>query len=194
MCHVAEFDGAVARVGVKQAWYERVTQDLPKIAAAFQATFNREIKVNLEIANSAPPANSNSSVVTTAVQQQQNIPPAQVARQTAPQAVPQAAQPAASSPPPAIRTQPPQTSTPTTQRQPAAVAKNAAPPQTAPTPTQPTAIAQNPEMDEVMKAAKRLADALDGEIIELGEENTEISDESIDSPELEVPEEDDVEF
>ena len=195
MCHVAEFDGAVARVGVKQAWYERVKQDQPKITAAFQATFNSEIKVNLEIANSAPPANSNSSVATTAaVQQQQNIPPAQVARQTVPQAVPQAAQPAPSSPPPATRTHPPQTSTPTIQRQPAAVAKNAAPPQTAPTPPQPTAIAQNPEMDEVMKAAKRLADALDGEIIELSEENTEISDESIDSPELEVPEEDDVEF
>ncbi|BAY83291.1 DNA polymerase III subunit gamma/tau [Calothrix parasitica NIES-267] len=191
MCHVADFDGAVARVGVKQAWYERVKQDQPKIAAAFQVTFNSEIKVNLEIANSAPPANSNSSAATTAVQQQQNIPPAQVARQTAPQAVPQvapqAAQPAPSSPPP-------QTSTPRTQPQPAAVKHTAPPAQAPPRPPQPTAIAENPEMDEVMKAARRLADALDGEIIELSEENTEISDESIDSPELEVPEEDDVEF
>ena len=43
MCHVADFDGAVARVGVKQAWYERVKQDQSKIAAAFQVTFYREI-------------------------------------------------------------------------------------------------------------------------------------------------------
>ncbi len=45
-----------------------------------------------------------------------------------------------------------------------------------------------------MKAAQRLADALDGEIIELGEENTEISDEPIGSSELEEIDNDDVEF
>ena len=43
-----------------------------------------------------------------------------------------------------------------------------------------------------MYAAQRLADALDGEIIQ-NEENTEISDEPIDSSELEEIE-DDVEF
>ncbi|MEL6458988.1 MAG: DNA polymerase III subunit gamma/tau [Cyanobacteria bacterium J06621_15] len=195
MCHVAEFDGSVAQVGVKQAWYERVKQDQSKIADAFRVTFNCEIKVNLEVANSAPSAKSNSSVATTAIQQQHNIPPAQTTQQTAPQTI-QAPPPArpAPSPPPA-RTQPPQTSTPTSQSQQAVIAKNTAPPtQATPAPPQPVAMAENLEMDEVMKAAKRLADALDGEIIQLSEENTEISDESIDSPELEVPEEDDVEF
>ena len=45
-----------------------------------------------------------------------------------------------------------------------------------------------------MKAAQRLAQALDGEIIQLSEDNTEISDESIDSSELEEIEENDIEF
>jgi len=200
MCHVVEFDGSVARVAVKQAWYERVKQDQPKISDAFQATFGREIKVNLEIANAASSASSNSSVATSTVQQQQNVAPTQTTRQpapkTAPETAPQASPHPAPSPLPPPPTpekiQPPQTSTPATQ--PKVAAKNTVTPhQTAPTPPQATAIAENPEMDEVMKAARRLADALDGEIIQLSEENTEISDESIDSSELEELE-DDVEF
>ncbi|MEM1393533.1 MAG: DNA polymerase III subunit gamma/tau, partial [Cyanobacteria bacterium P01_H01_bin.150] len=186
MCHIVEFDGSVARVAAKQAWYERVKQDYSKIATAFQVTFSSEIKVNLEIANAASSANSNSSVATPTVQQQKNV----TATQTAPQTAPQ---PAPSPVPTPTKTEPPQTSTPTTQRT-VAAKKTVSPPQKVPTPPQPIAIAENPEMDEVMKAARRLADALDGEIIQLSEENTEISDESIDSPELEEPDEEDIEF
>ncbi|NJL78772.1 MAG: hypothetical protein HC917_07785 [Richelia sp. SM2_1_7] len=53
---------------------------------------------------------------------------------------------------------------------------------------------EDPEIDLIMNAARRLAQALDGEIIPLNEEPTEISDELADSSELEELDEDDVEF
>jgi len=51
MCYLIDFAGAVARIGVKAAWYDKVKSDLPMITAAFQQTFNREIQVTLERGN-----------------------------------------------------------------------------------------------------------------------------------------------
>ena len=179
MCHIVEFNDSVARVAVKEKWYDKVKEEKSKIKTAFQVTFNSDIEVNLEIAN------SNSSTATPTVQQQQNVTPTQAAPQPAPQPLP--------SPTPE-KTQPPSSSTPAVQ--PAATVKNttAPPPQTTRVHAQPTPIAEDPQASELMKAARRLAQALDGEIIELNEENTEISDEPIDSSELEEIEDYDVEF
>ncbi|MEH2023391.1 DNA polymerase III subunit gamma/tau [Nostoc sp.] len=46
--HLVEFDGVVARIATKQAWYDKAKSYLPMIAAAFQRTFQREIQINIE--------------------------------------------------------------------------------------------------------------------------------------------------
>ncbi|MHC5828272.1 MAG: DNA polymerase III subunit gamma/tau, partial [Nostoc sp.] len=48
MSHLVAFDGAVARIAIKQAWYDKGKSDLPMITAAFQRTFQREIQINIE--------------------------------------------------------------------------------------------------------------------------------------------------
>lgn len=189
MCHIVEFNGSLARVAVKEKWFDKVKEEKSKIQTAFQVTFNSEIELNLEIANAN--SSASNSAATQTVQQQQNVTPTQPAPQPAPQ--PQTApQPQPAPLPTPEKTQPSSSSTPAVQ--PAAVSNTAPPPQTTPIQAQPTPIAEDPEELELMKAAQRLADALDGEIIQLHEENTEISDEPIDSSELEEIEDDDVEF
>jgi DNA polymerase-3 subunit gamma/tau len=58
MCHLIEFDGNVARIGIKSpAWYKRLQTEQPVIATAFEKAFQRQIKVNLElISASSPPS------------------------------------------------------------------------------------------------------------------------------------------
>ncbi|MGB7379420.1 MAG: DNA polymerase III subunit gamma/tau [Rivularia sp. (in: cyanobacteria)] len=188
MCHIVEFNGSLARVAVKEKWFDKVKEEKSKIQTAFQVTFNSEIELNLEIANAN--SSASNSAATQTVQQQQNVTPTQPAPQPAPQ--PQTApQPQPAPLPTPEKTQPSSSSTPAVQ--PAAVSNTAPPPQTTPIQAQPTPIAEDPEELELMKAAQRLADALDGEIIQLHEENTEISDEPIGSSELEEID-DDVEF
>ncbi|MGF1673547.1 MAG: DNA polymerase III subunit gamma/tau [Rivularia sp. (in: cyanobacteria)] len=187
MCRIIEFDGSMARVAVKEAWYKKVQQDQEKITTAFQVTFNHQIQVNLEIANAATSTNS-TAATSTPVQSE----PEASATYIPPQAPLQPpSQPAPPSTP--EKTQPPQISTPRTQ--PTAATNNTAPPEQAiPTPPQPEVKPEDPEIDLIMNAARRLAQALDGEIIPLNEEPTEISDELADSSELEEVDEDDVEF
>ncbi|MEH1969791.1 DNA polymerase III subunit gamma/tau [Nostoc sp.] len=48
MSQLIEFDGVVARIAIKQAWYDKGKSYLPMITAAFQQTFQREIQINLE--------------------------------------------------------------------------------------------------------------------------------------------------
>lgn len=51
MCHLIEFDGTFARIGVKsQAWYKKTQTHLPNITSAFGATFMGEVQVSLELA------------------------------------------------------------------------------------------------------------------------------------------------
>ncbi len=51
MGHLIEFDGTVARVGMKsQMWCDKVKAYLPNIRAAFQETFKCEVEVRLELA------------------------------------------------------------------------------------------------------------------------------------------------
>jgi DNA polymerase-3 subunit gamma/tau len=57
MCHLIEFDGNVARIGIKSpAWYKRIQTEQPIIATAFEKAFQRQIKVNLELISASPPS------------------------------------------------------------------------------------------------------------------------------------------
>ncbi|AVH69673.1 DNA polymerase III subunit gamma/tau [Nostoc sp. 'Lobaria pulmonaria (5183) cyanobiont'] len=48
MSQLMEFDGVVALIAIKQAWYDKGKSYLPMITAAFQQTFQREIQINIE--------------------------------------------------------------------------------------------------------------------------------------------------
>jgi len=186
MCYITKFDNSIAHIAVKEKWYDTVKENQPNIEKAFQVTYKDEVRVNLEKANTASSLKSNSAAVSTPVQQK---PPA-----SSTQKPPQTLSPPVSKPPtsPTVeKKQPPQTSTPKTQ----SLTQNAPPPQQKTfIPPQATPTLEDPEADEVMKAAQRLAQALDGEIIQIRDEITEKSEESIDSSELEEVDEDDVEF
>ncbi|MEO1377953.1 MAG: DNA polymerase III subunit gamma/tau, partial [Cyanobacteria bacterium J06635_10] len=152
----------------------------PNIEKAFQVTYKREIQVFLEKTSSVTSVKSNSVAVSTPVQQKPSV----ASIQTPPQRLPQPAP--LPTPEDKVLTPKTQPSTPT---------KNTAPPkQTTPTPSPINPTAEEDEADKIMYAAKRLAEALDGEIIPLSEEKTEISDEPVDSSELEEIDEDDVDF
>ncbi|HLP90893.1 MAG TPA: DNA polymerase III subunit gamma/tau [Nostocaceae cyanobacterium] len=164
MCQLIEFNGVVARVAIKPAWYEKYKSNLPPmIAVGFQRVFQREIQVHLEKLGS-PTSYSNI----------RNTPPPDSTR--VPQQPPQNYQPAA----PAANPQPPQN------YQPAAPASNPQPkptpaPQTPvnntrsvvnnPHPVQTSAVNHTPtgiwENDEVSQAAATLAQFFSGEVIRL---------------------------
>ncbi|WP_414578228.1 DNA polymerase III subunit gamma/tau [Anabaena sp. CCY 9402-a] len=157
MCHLIEFDGAVVRVGVKPVWFDKVKSDLPMITAAFQQTFNQEIQVSLEKANTStppgakktPPTNGNGS-----------------------HTVKQSPPPSYNNHKPPAATPPPTTSA---KSEPAAKftggAKTPAPP---PTP----APLASWETDECAIAAQRLAQFFDGQIIRFTDEGEDISETS----------------
>ncbi len=158
MCHLIEFNGASARMSVKSSpWYKKLQSDLPMIAEAFQQTFQKEIKVSLEIGTAStstaakkepPPQNS------TRVQQP---PPPNYNTQT---------------PPPAPTPQPPVT------MKTESVSMNTGSVQTLP----PAPLASW-ENDEVTNAAQRLAQFFDGQIIRLSDDGVDLS-EPINSSEL----------
>lgn len=156
MCHLIEFDGATARVGVKPVWFDKVKSDLPMITAAFQQTFQREVQVSLEKATNStpptakkiPPSNGNGS------QTVKQPPPLSYNNHKPP------------TPPPAAATHTPAKSEPPVSK-----------PKTPAPPTSPPPLA-NWETDEVAIAAQRLAQFFDGQVIRFsddGEDFTEIS-------------------
>ncbi|MEH2353398.1 DNA polymerase III subunit gamma/tau [Nostoc sp.] len=101
MSQLIEFDGVVARIAIKQAWYDKGKSYLPMITAAFQQTFQREIQINIEkgISSNSTSAKKNSPPKdSTRVQQpptpsynQQISPPASVPQPTNPPPAPTAA-------------------------------------------------------------------------------------------------------
>ncbi|QNP31092.1 DNA polymerase III subunit gamma/tau [Cylindrospermopsis curvispora] len=54
MSQLLEFDGNLAKIGIKQAWYEKGKSDLGIIQNAFHQTFQRHIQIQLEKTNSSP--------------------------------------------------------------------------------------------------------------------------------------------
>ncbi|MBC1218992.1 DNA polymerase III subunit gamma/tau [Nostoc sp. UCD120] len=201
MSQLIEFDGVMARIAIKQAWYDKGKSYLPMITEAFQQTFQREIQINIEkgissnstSAKKNPPPKDSSRV-------QQPATPSYNQQISPPAPVPQPATPAP------LRTEP--------------IAKNGNGngngvngngvngngvngngvngngvngngvngngvngngAQTLPPPTQRTP-APDWEIDEVAIAAQRLAEFFNGQIIRFTEDSTEFSD-SIATPE-----------
>ncbi|OUL29613.1 DNA polymerase III subunit gamma/tau [Nostoc sp. T09] len=155
MCHLIELDGAYARVGVKAAWHKKVQSDLQMITAAFQQTFQREVKVSLEIGNPStstsakkePPANGSSKVKQPSLSSydRQIPPPAPVQPAPTPAPAKTESAPKGIS---GVQTLPP------------------------PAPTPPS----DWETDEVAIAAQRLAEFFQGQIIRLSDDAVAFSD------------------
>ncbi|MDZ8054215.1 MAG: DNA polymerase III subunit gamma/tau [Aulosira sp. ZfuVER01] len=171
MCHLIEFDGAYARVGVKAAWHKKVQSDLQMITAAFQQTFQREVKVSLEVGTPStssstkkhPPSNGSTIV--------KQPPPLSYDRQT----------------PPPTPVQPPPTPAPP-KTEPAAKGNSngngngngngrvqTLPPSPAPTPP------GDWETDEVAIAAQRLAEFFQGQVIRLSDDAVAFSENMVGS-------------
>ncbi len=178
MSQLVEFDGVVARIAIKQAWYDKGKSYLPMITAAFQQTFQREIQINLEKGSSS---NSTSA--------KKNLPPKDSTRPQQPPTPTYNQQ----IPPPAPVPQP-VTPSPAPQKTELAakngngvngngahgngvngngVNRNGA--QTLPPPPQPTPT-PDWEVDEVAIAAQRLAEFFNGQIIRFAEDSPEFSD------------------
>ncbi|HYX12918.1 MAG TPA: DNA polymerase III subunit gamma/tau [Nostoc sp.] len=180
MSQLIDFDGVVARIAIKQAWYDKGNKGksyLPMITAAFQQTFQREIQINIEKGTSS---NSTSA--------KKNPPPKDSTRPQQPptpsynQQIPSPAPaPQASNPPPA--TTPAPLKTEPTVRNGNGVNGNgtngneanrngiqALPPPPKQTP------APDWEPDEVAIAAQRLAVFFNGQIIRFADDFPEFSD------------------
>ncbi|MCC5608293.1 DNA polymerase III subunit gamma/tau [Nostoc sp. CHAB 5834] len=180
MSQLIEFDGVMARIAIKQAWYDKGNKGksyLPMITAAFQQTFQREIQINIEKGTSS---NSTSA--------KKNPPPKDSTRPQQPptpsynQQIPSPAPaPQASNPPPA--TTPAPLKTEPTVRNGNGVNGNgtngneanrngiqALPPPPKQTP------APDWEPDEVAIAAQRLAVFFNGQIIRFADDFPEFSD------------------
>ncbi len=162
MCHLIEFDGTLARVAIKQAWYKEMQADKPKIAAAFKVTFNTDVQVNLELATSSTstPSQTSSSQKKPAA----SLPPP-VSHEPHPTPAPSSPTPSAPSAPPPETIQPNKTPTPKTESVTnTKTLQNNPPPQAPNLPPVPTI---NWETDEGAIAAQRLAQFFDGEVIRL---------------------------
>ncbi|MBD2356411.1 DNA polymerase III subunit gamma/tau [Tolypothrix sp. FACHB-123] len=159
MCHLIEFDGVYARVGVKAAWHKKVQSDLQIITAAFQQTCQREVKVSIEVGTPGTATPVNREVV--------NNNGAPIVKQPAPssynrQAPPPApVQPAPAPAPAPARTEP--------------VAKNNNGVKTLSPPPAPT-ITNDWETDEVAIAAQRLAEFFQGQVIRLSDDGIGFAD------------------
>ncbi|MBD2501347.1 DNA polymerase III subunit gamma/tau [Anabaena azotica] len=165
MCYLIEFEGAIARIGVKPIWYDKLKSDLPIITAVFQQTFHREVQITLEKDNTsntstvkkAPPAtnnNGNGHNAASTVKQ----PPAPTHNNGK----------SATSPPPQPTTPPPAPKTPPTPANTAGVKQPQPTPNKAPLPEW--------ETDEVARAAQRLAKYFDGQIIRFTDDGEGLSE------------------
>jgi len=163
MCHLIEFNGSLARVGVKAVWYDKVRSYVPVITTAFRQTFQQEIQVTLEKATGANVTSTRRNPPG------QNSPPVQqtpepISIQSTPQPPTVAPEPVStvSTPPPApIKTQP--------------VVTNTAPVQTISSPPVP-APSSNGDHDGVVKAAESLAKFFSGEIIRITDDSFHLGD------------------
>ncbi|MFQ4146475.1 DNA polymerase III subunit gamma/tau [Chlorogloeopsis sp. ULAP02] len=150
MCHLIEFDGAVACIAIKQAWYKKVQSEQSKIAAAFQETFQRQIQVNLALATA-----SNSTLPKSA---------------SSPQPQPTFNQQSHNPNPSGEIAKPVQISPPKSE-----LVKNPNAGKTSPPPQLQTVPTVDWEIDEVAIAAQRLAQFFDGQIINFTEDAAEVA-------------------
>jgi DNA polymerase-3 subunit gamma/tau len=185
MSQLIEFDGIVARIAIKQAWYDKGKSDLPMITAAFQQTFQREIQINIEKGTSSTPTSAKKNSPpkdSTRVQQtptpsynQQVPPPAPVPQPTTPPSSPTAAKNGNSINGNGANGNGVNGNGVNGN----SINRNGA--QTLPPPPKQTP-APNWEVDEVAIAAQRIAEFFNGQIIRFADDFPEFSD-SITTPE-----------
>ncbi|QJB43697.1 DNA polymerase III subunit gamma/tau [Dolichospermum flos-aquae] len=171
MCHLMEFNGVVARVGVKAVWYDKVKSYLPIITTAFRQTFQQEIQVTLEKATTAnatstkrnPPPQNSTPVQQLPQPTSYQQPPAPQPTPQQPSAVPQPVATVSAPPPVPVRIEP--------------VVTNTAPMQPSPS---------SWDHDGVVKAAESLAKFFSGEIIRMTDDSFQLSDSvtSTETPEI----------
>jgi DNA polymerase-3 subunit gamma/tau len=171
MCHLMEFNGHTARVGVKAVWYDKVKSYLPIITTAFRQTFQQEIQVTLEKATSANATSTrrNPPPQTSPPVQQ---PPQQTYQQTPePQPTPQPVATVSTPSPTPVQIEPVVTNT--------APVQTLSPPPVSPSPS-------NWDHDGVVKAAESLAKFFSGEIIRMTDDSFQLSDSvsSAETPEI----------
>ncbi|MDP5018973.1 MAG: DNA polymerase III subunit gamma/tau [Dolichospermum sp.] len=169
MCHLIDFNGSIAIVGVKAVWYDKVKSYLPVITTAFRQTFQQEIQVTLEKATTA------NATSTRRNPPPQNSPPVQQPPEPISNQPPPLAQPTPQ-PPPA--TPQPTYTPPPAQIQTEAIVTNTAPVATISAPPAPPV--QPPpsswDHDGVVKAAESLAKFFSGEIIRMTDDTFQLSD------------------
>ncbi|UUO14099.1 DNA polymerase III subunit gamma/tau [Dolichospermum heterosporum] len=171
MCHLMEFNGHTARVGVKAVWYDKVKSYLPIITTAFRQTFQQEIQVTLEKATTANATSTrrNPPPQTSPPVQQ---PPQQTYQQTPePQPTPQPVATVSAPSPTPVQIEPVVTNT--------APVQTLSPPPVLPSPS-------NWDHDGVVKAAESLAKFFSGEIIRMTDDSFQLSDSvsSAETPEI----------
>ena len=157
MCHLIEFDGSIARVGVKAVWYDKVKSYVPVITTAFRQAFQQEIQVTLEKATGAsvisrkrnPPGQNSPPVQLQQPPQQPTPEPPTVA--------PQPVSTVSTLPPAPVKIQPVVTNTGATQA-------ISSPAKVQPPPS-------NLDHDGVVKAAESLAKFFSGEIIRVTDDS-----------------------
>ncbi|BBD58696.1 AAA ATPase central domain-containing protein [Nostoc sp. HK-01] len=170
MCHLIEFDGNSARVGVKPAWYDKVKSDLIMITEAFQQTVNRNVEVSLEKATAAtsstvkkePSTNGSHGVPQPAPTKNNNHHPAPA---PAPQAF---------TPRPVQVQQPPVTPPPVKTEFSANGNGNSNGTANIQSPPQPTQNSSE-EWEEVTRAAQHLAQFFDGQIVRFADDSSDLS-------------------
>ncbi|ALF54417.1 DNA polymerase III subunit gamma/tau [Nostoc piscinale CENA21] len=163
MCHLIEFNGNSARVGVKPAWYDKVKSDLTMIAGAFQQTVNRNVEVSLEKATAAtasppkkePSTNNSNGVHKPSLPQKNNHHPA--------------ATPQAFTPPPVPA--PPPVTPPPVKPEYSTNGNGTAHIQSPPQPTENS----SEEWEEVTRAAQHLAQFFDGQIVRFADDGSDLS-------------------
>ncbi|BAY17207.1 DNA polymerase III subunit gamma/tau [Anabaenopsis circularis NIES-21] len=168
MCHLIEFDGNSARVGVKPAWYDKVKSDLIMITEAFQQTVNRNVEVSLEKATAAtsstarkePSNNGSNGIQPPGLPKNNNHHPA-----PAPQAF---------TPPPIQVQQPPVTPPPVKTEFSANGNGNSNGTANIQSPPQPTQNSSE-EWEEVTRAAQHLAQFFDGQIVRFADDSSDLS-------------------
>ncbi|TAF08906.1 MAG: DNA polymerase III subunit gamma/tau [Nostocales cyanobacterium] len=161
MGHLLDFDGAFARIAIKQAWYEKGKSDLAIITSAFNNTFQREIQVNLEKAASSTSTTARKNPPPQDSTRVPQSPTTPIYNPTQPAPVPSRIEPVVTNPTPVQNLAPPPSQGPVS-----------------PAPKSPVPVSTG-DNDQVTKAAKSLAEFFSGEIVRLTDDGFDLSDSGV---------------
>jgi DNA polymerase-3 subunit gamma/tau len=162
MCHLIEFDGHAARIGIKSPhWYKKFQTEPQLIATAFEKAFQRQIKVNLELISGSPPSTPPKSNSVKA-----QPPPSYQTKNQSDNITPPAAEVTVPAKQPPAKTESPSVPQAVQMPQPLSL---------------PAAVDNMENADKVAIAARNIANFFDGQIIRFTEEVVEVSD-SITTP------------